>query len=307
MAPPFCPVGEVTEHKIPVFAPAGEILVRIYRPTEDRVAAAGLQTADKRLPLYVDYHGGGFVMGSLVDDDPLCRQACQATGCLVANVDYRLSPAFLHPVPSVDSWEALRWLVAHAAELGVDTSRIAIGGLSAGGCIAAFIAQKVREDPAMPPLVHQALIVPVLDARYMPIEGHPSPDPAQTPYESYLTCEYAPMLPLGRLIWFYNLWLGTGPERAGRANDVIASPITATDLKGLAPASFHVAQVDPLNSEARAYHAKLLEAGVPSEFFEYKGACHPFSQWDGALDEAKQFHSNLAAILTKAFALSKSA
>ncbi|EFX00403.1 alpha beta hydrolase fold-3 domain containing protein [Grosmannia clavigera kw1407] len=296
VASPFCPVGETTVHRVPVTEPAGEIELQIYRPTS--------ATPGALLPLYVDYHGGGFVLGSLADDDPLCRQVCQGAGCIVANVAYRLAPEFPHPVPTTDSWTALCWLVAHAADLGVDPSRIAIGGLSAGGCIAASLAQMARDDVTMPPLRLQALIVPVLDARYMPVVGgfaETGSTSSKPPYDSYLSCEFAPMLPIARLVWFYNLWLGTGPDRDQRAADVRASPITAPSLSGLAPASFHVAEVDPLRSEAVAYHDLLLNAGVPSQFHLYKGTCHPFGQWDGKLDAGKEFIRDLSEALKVAF------
>lgn len=300
MAAPLCAVGETTVLRVPVTAPAGEIEIELYRPTAARLAATPTTATadDGLLPLYVDFHGGGFVLGSLADDDPLCRRLCEGAGCLVANVAYRLAPAFPHPVPTTDSWAALRWLVDHAADLGIDPRRIAIGGLSAGGCIAAALAQLARDDAHMPPLVLQALIVPVLDARYMPVSGSPAKD---VPYHTYLSCEFAPMLPVARLVWFYNLWLGTGPDRDARAADVLASPITAQNLSQLAPASFHVAEVDPLRSEALAYHDMLLAAGIPSTYNVYKGACHPFGQWDGKLDAAQEFITDLTEALNRAF------
>lgn len=117
-----------------------------------------------------------------------------------------MAPDYPHPVPMWDSWAALKWVFSEAASLGVDTSRVSIGGLSAGGQIAAVLALLARDDPSLPPLVLQMLIVPAVDGRYIPIEG--SCDPKTTPYESYVKFEYAPCLPLQRLRWFYNLWLG---------------------------------------------------------------------------------------------------
>jgi acetyl esterase/lipase len=131
---------------------------------------------------------------------------CQAVGCLVLNVDYRLAPEFPHPVPLEDSWTALKWVFEHARELRVDTFRVSIGGLSAGGQIAAVLAILARDEPKMPKLVLQMLIVPVVDTRFIPLEGSCDTD---VPYESYIKNEFAPCLPLNRLRWFYRLWLGT--------------------------------------------------------------------------------------------------
>jgi acetyl esterase/lipase len=165
-----------------------------------------LRTKDGELPAHVNYHGGGFVIGNLKSDESWCRQACQAVGCLILNVDYRLAPEFPHPVPLTDSWAALKWVFDHARELRVDTSRVSIGGLSAGGHIAAALALLARDEPKLPKLVLQMLVVPVVDTRFIPLEGSCDPD---VPYVSYIKNEFAPCLPLNRLRWFYKLWLGT--------------------------------------------------------------------------------------------------
>jgi acetyl esterase/lipase len=154
----------------------------------------------------VDYHGGGWVIGSLASDEPWCRQACQKVGCIILNVEYRMAPDFPHPVPLTDSWAALKWAFENAEELGIDKERVSIGGISAGGQISAVLALLARDEPGMPKLVLQMLIVPSVDARFIPLEG--SCDPS-TPYESLKAHEFAPCLPLQRLRWFYKLWLGT--------------------------------------------------------------------------------------------------
>jgi acetyl esterase/lipase len=199
-------VGSTKTYKVPVTNPTGEIDVRVYTPTEEATLKGGLRTKDGKLPAHIDYHGGGFVIGNLGSDDSWCRQACQAVGCIVVNVDYRLSPEFPHPVPLTDSWAALLWVFDEAESLGIDTSRVSIGGLSAGGQISAVLAIKARDEPRLPKLVLQMLVVPAVDARFIPLEGSCSPD---VPYESYIKNEFAPCLPLHRLRWFYSLWLGT--------------------------------------------------------------------------------------------------
>lgn len=203
-----CPkVGNVQIYQIPVSDPAGEISVEVFTPASDAIHAGGLASPDGKLPAHVDYHGGGFVIGSLKSDESWCRQACQTLGCCIINVDYRLAPEYPHPVCLTDSWAALKWVFASADILGIDEARVSIGGLSAGGNLAAVLALLARDEPGMPRLVLQMLIVPCVDARFVPIEG--SCDSKTTPYESYIKNEFAPCLPLNRMKWFYRLWLGT--------------------------------------------------------------------------------------------------
>jgi acetyl esterase/lipase len=154
----------------------------------------------------VDYHGGGFVIGNLGSDDSWCRQVCQAVGCIVLNVDYRTAPEYPHPTPAMDSWAALLWVFKEAATLGIDPERVSIGGLSAGGQLAAVLALMARDEKSLPRLALQMLIVPVVDTRFIPLEGSCE---KSVPYKSYIENEFAPCLPLNRLRWFYNLWLGT--------------------------------------------------------------------------------------------------
>lgn len=291
-------VASAIIYKIPVEGPGGEIALKVYSPTTEAIKKGGLATADGRLPVVVDYHGGGFVIGGLASDEAWCRQICQQVGCVVVNVDYRLSPKYPHPVPAEDSWKAYCWVVANANKLGIDTKRIAVSGFSAGGCLAAVMSLLARDAPDIPDPVLQILIVPVLDARYMPLEGSCEQN---VPYESYVTCEFAPMLPLARLVWFYNLWLGTGPDRKQRAEDFRASPMIAASHKNLPPASFHVAEIDPLSSEAKSYHEKLLAAGVESRLKVYKGCGHTFAHWDARLGAAKEFVSDTVHVLQEKF------
>jgi acetyl esterase/lipase len=149
------------------------------------------------------------VIGSLKSDESWCRQACQTLGMIIVDVDYRLAPEFPFPACIWDSWSALRWVFSSGASLGVDTARVSIGGLSAGGQLAAVMAIMARDEPSMPPLKLQMLVVPVVDVREVPIAG--SCDPKTMPYETYISCEYAPCLPLNRMRWFTNLWIGTDP------------------------------------------------------------------------------------------------
>lgn len=286
-------------YKVPISNPPGEINVQVYVPTPDAIASSGLER-DGLLPALVNFHGGGFVIGGLESDESLCRKLCQRVGCIIVNVAYRLAPEYPHPIPTTDSWEALKWTFQNADNLKIDPTRVGVSGLSAGACIAAVLALLARDDPSLPRLAVQLLIVPVVDARFIPKEG--SCDPAKTPYKSYIDFEFAPMLPLNRLIWFYNLWLGTDEGRAERANDFRASPILADSHANLAPAVIRCAEIDPLVSEGAAYHEKLTAAGTPSKLKIYKGQGHPFGHWDGVNPTSKEFVDDCVNELKAAFA-----
>ena len=153
--------------------------------------------------------------------------------------------------------------------------------------------------PPPPPLKLQILIVPLVDVRFVPEAGSCK----EGPYESYVSNEFAPMLPLSRLVWFYNYWLGTGPERVEKAKDFRASPLLAKSHENLAPASIRAAEIDPLVSEAKAYHERLLAAGTSSKIKIYKGQGHTFPQWDGLNPGSKEFVQDCINDLKEAFKL----
>ena len=200
-------MGSVKIYTIPVGEPDGEIQVQVFFPTKEAITKGGLQTADG-LPAHVDYHGGGFVIGNLKSDESWCRQTCHELGCIVLNVDYRLAPEYPHPVPLTDCWAALKWTFASAKELGIDSNRLSVGGGSAGGQLAAVVSLLAKDEPGMPKLVLQLLEAPCIDARFVPLEFDISCS-SDVLYESLIKNEFAPCLPLHRLVWFYNLWLGT--------------------------------------------------------------------------------------------------
>lgn len=300
----------VTLIKIPVTTPPGEIAIQVIKPTADAIAAGGLKKEMTSgglllLPAYIDYHGGGFVIGNLETDLGFCQNVAQHVGCVVVNVDYRLAPEYPHPTPTQDSFDALTWVVRHADELGIDASRLAVGGFSAGGCLAAAVAMMARDwdgDGRLPPLKLQLLVVPVLDCRYVPEEGRA--DAQTVPYESYVRLDKAPCLPMARIVWFYNLWLGKGDERIKNANDFRASPMVASSLANLAPASIHCAELDPLVDEGKAYCEKLNAAeNSRASIKVYSGVGHPFAHWTRELPAAREFHQDAYKALTEAFRL----
>ncbi|KAH8646953.1 alpha beta hydrolase fold-3 domain-containing protein [Tricladium varicosporioides] len=296
---PYPEVGNIRIYKVTVPDPDGQIDVQVFFPTEDAISKSGLKNKNGKLPAHVNYHGGGFVIGNLKTDESWCRQICQALGCIIVNVDYRLAPEFPHPIPLTDSWAALEWTFSKASELGIDSSRVSVGGLSAGGHIAAGLALMQRDDPNMPKLVLQLLVVPAVDTRFIPLEGPADPD---VPYESYIKNEFAPCLPLDRLRWFYQLWLGTDIDaRKNITQDWRASPILASSHANLAPASLHIAGVDTLTSEGIAYHEVLKKAGTPSTLKVYEGVGHPFGHWDGELEKGKEYVQDTIAALRNAY------
>ncbi|CAJ2502916.1 Uu.00g103100.m01.CDS01 [Anthostomella pinea] len=286
-------------YPVTVWSPPGKIQVQVYVPTPDAIASGGLKN-DDGLPTLVNFHGGGFVLGGLKDDEVLCRQLCQRVGCIVVNVDYRTAPDYPHPTPVLDSWEALQWVFKWAEKYNIDPWRVAVSGLSAGGCIAAVLSILARDKPTRP-LVLQLLMVPLVDARFVP----PSVSWGPNPYHSYVRLEHAPMLPLVRLSWFYNLWLGTDEGREEKVKDFRASPILAESHANLAPASIRCAGVDPLVAEGIAYYDKLKAAGTQSKIKVYKGQGHTLPHWDGANPASKVFVEDCIGDLKGAFSEKK--
>jgi acetyl esterase len=223
------------------------IPIRIYRP-------AGL--ADGPAPVLVFYHGGGFVLGDLDSHDRDCRALANRGGCVVVAVDYRLAPE--HPFPAAvdDAAAALSWVIDHAGDLGIDPDRVAVGGDSAGGNLAAVTALWARDAGIA--LRFQLLIYPVVDFS----EGD---------YPSRTENAAGFMLDEQSMQWFVDHY-APDIERA----DWRLAPILAERHDGLAPALVITAEFDPLRDEGEAYGAKLLAAGVPATVTRYDGLIHGF-------------------------------
>lgn len=267
------PWEEVTRFEtIRVPGPAGDIRVNLYAP---QPKSAG------PLPLLVYFHGGGFVVGSLESYDRLCRALANRAGCLVASVDYRLAPEHKFPAAPDDCHAALNWLAAHASEIGADPARMAVGGDSAGGNLAAVTALTARAQG--PKLVFQMLIYPCVGPR----QDEPS------------HFEFAEKLLLTRknILWFMEQYLRSEADR----DDWRFAPLLAPDLAGLPPALLIVAGYDPLRDEGVAYAERLKAAGVPVEFTNYEGMVHGFFSLSGAIDAGRQAIAQAAAALRRAF------
>ncbi len=229
----------------------GPISVRVFTPVG----------GDPELmhPAYLHLHGGGYVMGSASGADAEKAALAAELACVVASVEYRLAPESPHPGPVEDAYAALRWLHENAASLRVDRTRIAIGGESAGGGLAASLALLARDRGEIP-LVFQSLIYPMLDDRTVTAEPHPF---------------------AGELVWTrddnrfgWSSLLGVEPGSDGVSP--YAAPARAEDLSGLPPAFISVGTLDLFIDEDIVYAQRLIRAGVPCELHVFPGAYHGF-------------------------------
>jgi acetyl esterase len=248
--------------------PGGDIPVRVYTPD-----AAG------PLPIVVWLHGGGWAMGSIETYDAPVRALAVAAGAIVVSVEYRLAPEHRFPAAVDDSLAAVRWAAATGAELGGDTTRVAVAGDSAGGNLAAVVARRLRGELD---LRLQALIYPVTDG------GVNTPSFREFGDRYGLTAE--------GMKRFWELYLD-----GGNAGDPDASPLRADDLSGVAPAFVLTAEADVLRDEGEAYAQALQEAGVPVTLRRFDGTIHGFFRWLAVTDVAGQAIEETAAALRSAF------
>jgi acetyl esterase len=261
------PVAEVRDLIVDARPP---IPVRLYRPR-----------SNGKLPLLVYFHGGGWVVGSVAISDPFCRALANASGCAVVSVEYRLAPEDRYPAAADDAYAATRWAAEHAGDLGIDASRIGVGGSSAGGNLAAVVTLMAREQRT-PSIAFQLLHVPVTDHDF----GTPSYRANATGYG----------LTLAGMRWF---WDHYAPDPKLR-DEPYASPLRAKDLSGLPPAHVITAECDPLCDEGKAYAARLVEAGVPTTYVEYPGMVHGFTSMAMSVPVGRTAIDDMGAALRRA-------
>jgi acetyl esterase len=242
-APP--PLARVEDRVVP--GPAGPLAARLYVPFDDGV----------RRPLVVHYHGGGWVIGDLETHDTACRHLAREADVGVLAIDYRLAPEHRFPAAIDDALAAFRWAAAHAAELGCDPARVAVAGDSAGGNLAAVVAQLAARDGGPRP-VAQLLAYPVTDV--------------STKHPSYELFADGFLLTARDMDWFRMHYL---PDDA-TALDPRASPLLAPDLRGLPPAVVLTCGFDVLRDEGEAYARRLEQAGVHVELRRSAGLIHGF-------------------------------
>jgi acetyl esterase len=268
--PKDVPIGATRDIKVP--GTGGAIPLRIYTPVRVR---------DQRLPALVYFHGGGFVVGDLDTHDGLCRQLANESGCRVIAVDYRLAPEHKFPAAVDDAYAAVAFVAAKAGELGVDAGRIAVGGDSAGGALAAVVTQIAR-DKGGPRLAFQLLLFPVTQ-----IGG-------ETPSLQHFAEGY--FLEQRTLDWFFGHYLGD----AANKSDVRISPLKARSFNGLPPALVMLGGFDPLHDEGAQYAEKLRAAGVPVTVADYGDMVHCFIYLQAISSEAAPAVAEAAKALKNA-------
>ena len=271
---PFESVSKAEDFDI--VGPVGKIPLRLYVPRKETPVSTSAS-------LIVYYHGGGFVGGDLESHDVLLRALANRAHCMVISVAYRLAPENPYPAANEDAWAALTWVADHALEIGADPERLAVGGDSAGGLLAAWVAQKAAKNG--PRLRLQVLLYPTLDAT---TSSHS--------WRELGTGEY--FVSHTQMIELYNAYLPTGINRA----DPQVSPRFAIDFTDLAPALIVTADHDPLRDEGNEYASKLKAAGLPVDHICWPGMVHGFASLAGVLDAGKCLINQAAVALRKAFA-----
>lgn len=257
-----------SERQVPTRS--GSVTVRVYRPVH----------AHGDLPVVVDFHGGGWVIGSPDRSAWRCSEVAAAAQVVVVSVDYRKAPHHPHPAAVEDCADALAWVAGHAAEVGGRSDQLAVMGDSAGGNLAAVVSLLAR-DAGGPALRHQVLIYPSVDATLSSRSADTKRD--------------APVLPRSHIETYLAHYLSGGSD----PRDPLVSPLHAPDLTGLPEALILTAEHDPLVDEGRAYAERLVAAGVPVRLTEYVGMVHGFLIFPGAARSAPQAVAEIAQELRR--------
>ncbi|WP_406700326.1 alpha/beta hydrolase [Singulisphaera sp. Ch08] len=269
LAGPREEVARVEDRPIP-----GNLSVRIYTPRVSQGSAPW--------PALVYFHGGGWVVGGLDTVDAPCRQLANAAACTVISVAYRLAPEHKFPIPVEDCFLATRHVAEHAAEFNIDPAKIAVGGDSAGGNLAAAVTLLARERGG-PSLAFQLLIYPATDSTL------------DTP--SHRAFAKGFMLTRSEIQWFLRHYL----VRPEEGENPLVSILRAKSLAELPPACLITAEFDPLRDEGEAYAARLRAFSVPVEHKRFDGMIHGFFQMAGIMDQGKTAIQYAASALKAAW------
>lgn len=267
------PVAEVRELVLP--GAGGPIAARLYVPD-----------AATPLPVLAYFFGGGWVLGSLGAAEPVCRRLANAAACAVVSIAYRRAPEDRFPAAVEDCYAATCWLAEHGGGRGLDAKRLAVGGASSGGNLAAAVAMLAR-DRGGPSLAFQLLVYPPLDHR----AATPSMrEPVELPF-------FGPE----DVAWCWSHYLADPAD----GESASASPLRAGDFRGLPPALVITAGFDPLRDEGELYAARLREDGVPTELVRFDGVMHGFFSLPDELDAAVEAQELAASALRRAFAAAR--
>lgn len=284
----LAPHIHTTDHTIPT-RDGSTIEARVYRSTK--------ASSTESLPVYIYFHGGGFIFGSLASEDFVCAQTAINTGVLVVNVNYRHTPEHVFPTAWHDAQDAFAWVHANIDSLHGDPAKVLVGGVSAGGQLSASLALEKHLGRSevmknLPDLAGQILIIPCLASPYTYNEGPGKRLVAGK--SSYVENENAPILPLKTVEFFTGLLKSPAVPDAKDTKVNIVN-YTADEVRGMPPTVFGIAGLDPLRDEALLYAGTLAEAGVPTEVRLFKGVPHGHRRfgkalkasdhWDACVDE----------------------
>lgn len=265
-------------------------------PIPARVFEPKGKKPDNGWPVLLWFHGGGWVLGGIDTENSYCTHVAQLSQCVVITVDYRLAPEDPFPACVDDAFElALFILESGPAVLGIDSTKVAIGGASAGGNLTAVVTHKLASSPfaeKLPPVLFQLLVVPVTD-------NTASPESANA--TSWKEMEFSPQLPAAKMLWYRALYLPQGVSDLSKPE---ASPLFYSDesFSRMPPAFIAASQCDVLRSDAEDYAAKLTKNGVATKLARYQGLPHTLIL-DDVLDEAKKFVKETTSALKEVFNL----
>jgi acetyl esterase/lipase len=277
------PHVRMTDHSIPT-RDGSTIEARSYRATS--------KSEDEALPVYLYFHGGGFIFGTLSSEDAACANTAINTGAVVVNVNYRHTPEHTFPTAWIDSQDAFVWLHKNTDKLRVDRTKVVVGGISAGGQLTASLVLEKHLGKnevlnGLPEIAAQVLIIPALSHHETYAEGPmklmKSPD-----ISSVVENENAPILPM-TAVRLFTAFLKVPKVDLKDTKTNVLTAASADEVKGLPPTMFGIAGLDPLRDEALLYAKLLSEAGVPTEVRLFKGVPHGFRRFGPALSASAQW------------------